>query len=296
MFPPTESNCQGPRASQDWSRGFHQQGDRTAGRGQQLRMLGLPDQAVNGLRSFIHDSADKTIQADHNRCPKFIRRLTTANMTASHGALAIAGTNSFEGPSTKRVIKTCVATRYMARTSSRRSPHVERGRRLPNLMTGDCNPDESSIAPSPRRSGSKNSPGKAPTSSRLQLSPSPASAVASTSRLRTANLTHEELTKPSMVMGSSEQDFSSYPRQRAASSSLDPDKDPARARFDLGRGPGRGRRQPISCYPCRARKLKCDESQPCFQCRRKGKEGDCIFAPHIRRRGKSRKKTMEDAN
>ena len=60
-----------------------------------------------------------------------------------------------------------------------------------------------------------------------------------------------------------------------------------------GTGPSRSQRQLISCYPCRARKLKCDGENPCRQCSRRGSEKECAYADRVRRRGKG-KKQRED--
>jgi hypothetical protein len=54
-------------------------------------------------------------------------------------------------------------------------------------------------------------------------------------------------------------------------------------------GYGRSRRQLISCYPCRARKLKCDGQKPCQQCDRRGTQAECAYADKVKRRGKGRK-------
>lgn len=35
----------------------------------------------------------------------------------------------------------------------------------------------------------------------------------------------------------------------------------------------------LSCSTCRASKLKCDRAQPCGQCLKKGRPGDCAYAP-----------------
>ncbi|EOO00357.1 putative fungal specific transcription factor domain-containing protein [Phaeoacremonium minimum UCRPA7] len=37
-------------------------------------------------------------------------------------------------------------------------------------------------------------------------------------------------------------------------------------------------RQPVSCAPCRARKLKCDRQQPCGACVKRSEEGACNFS------------------
>jgi hypothetical protein len=52
---------------------------------------------------------------------------------------------------------------------------------------------------------------------------------------------------------------------------------------------GRSQRQLISCYPCRARKLKCDGKEPCQQCDRRGPQVECAYADKVKRRGKGRK-------
>ncbi|WRT67226.1 uncharacterized protein IL334_004192 [Kwoniella shivajii] len=51
----------------------------------------------------------------------------------------------------------------------------------------------------------------------------------------------------------------------------------------------RTKRQPISCYPCRDRKLKCDGKTPCGQCSKRHIDGQCHYAKAIRRRGRNRK-------
>lgn len=38
-------------------------------------------------------------------------------------------------------------------------------------------------------------------------------------------------------------------------------------------------RQPVSCAPCRARKLKCDRQQPCGACTKRSEDGACNFSP-----------------
>ncbi|RXK38589.1 hypothetical protein M231_04095 [Tremella mesenterica] len=53
--------------------------------------------------------------------------------------------------------------------------------------------------------------------------------------------------------------------------------------------PERRTRQPISCYGCRQRKLKCDGIKPCCQCVRRGNDKECDYAPMVRRRGKGKK-------
>jgi len=52
----------------------------------------------------------------------------------------------------------------------------------------------------------------------------------------------------------------------------------------------------ISCYPCRGRKLKCDGKKPCEQCVRRGSEGHCSYATHVRRRGKGKKPDSEGSS
>ncbi|OCF71764.1 hypothetical protein I204_07827 [Kwoniella mangroviensis CBS 8886] len=55
----------------------------------------------------------------------------------------------------------------------------------------------------------------------------------------------------------------------------------------------RPKRQQISCYPCRQRKLRCDGKTPCAQCSRRHIDGQCRYADRIRRRGRG-KKVNED--
>ncbi|WVW82984.1 hypothetical protein I302_105000 [Kwoniella bestiolae CBS 10118] len=56
----------------------------------------------------------------------------------------------------------------------------------------------------------------------------------------------------------------------------------------------RPKRQSISCYPCRQRKLKCDGKKPCAQCSRRHIDGQCSYAERIRRRGRGKKATDEE--
>ncbi|WWC89946.1 uncharacterized protein L201_004875 [Kwoniella dendrophila CBS 6074] len=51
----------------------------------------------------------------------------------------------------------------------------------------------------------------------------------------------------------------------------------------------RAKRQQISCFPCRERKLKCDGKIPCAQCSRRHIDGQCKYADRIRRRGRGKK-------
>ncbi|WWC61018.1 uncharacterized protein I303_103596 [Kwoniella dejecticola CBS 10117] len=53
--------------------------------------------------------------------------------------------------------------------------------------------------------------------------------------------------------------------------------------------PKRAKRQQISCYPCRNRKLKCDGKKPCAQCSRRHIDGQCKYAENIKRRGRGKK-------
>lgn len=54
-------------------------------------------------------------------------------------------------------------------------------------------------------------------------------------------------------------------------------------------------RQPISCYPCRVRKLKCDGGHPCSQCLKRSSTDSCAYADSVRRRGKA-KRVATDGN
>jgi hypothetical protein len=46
-----------------------------------------------------------------------------------------------------------------------------------------------------------------------------------------------------------------------------------------GNGISKRNRVLLSCAPCRTSKLKCDRSQPCTQCLKKGKPEGCVYAP-----------------
>ena len=55
-----------------------------------------------------------------------------------------------------------------------------------------------------------------------------------------------------------------------------------RASGDIGSSNGvikvhRRNRQPLSCVPCRAKKLKCDRSHPCETCTKRGDEVLCTY-------------------
>ena len=50
------------------------------------------------------------------------------------------------------------------------------------------------------------------------------------------------------------------------------------------------KRQPIACFNCRQRRLKCDGAHPCSPCVRRGVDQTCAFAQQIRRRGPGKKK------
>jgi len=50
------------------------------------------------------------------------------------------------------------------------------------------------------------------------------------------------------------------------------------------------KRQIISCFPCRERKLKCDGMKPCQPCTRRGAAEGCAYAEGVRRRGKGKKR------
>ena len=79
--------------------------------------------------------------------------------------------------------------------------------------------------------------------------------------------------------------------------SYDPYYHPSRGYYSSsGSAPGRGQRQLISCFPCRRRKLKCDGAKPCAQCLRRGNEGECGYATHVRRRGKGKKKDGDESS
>ncbi|WVQ69983.1 uncharacterized protein L199_008207 [Kwoniella botswanensis] len=56
----------------------------------------------------------------------------------------------------------------------------------------------------------------------------------------------------------------------------------------------RPKRQQISCYPCRQRKLRCDGKTPCAQCSRRHIDGQCRYADRIRRRGRGKKVNEEE--
>jgi hypothetical protein len=44
----------------------------------------------------------------------------------------------------------------------------------------------------------------------------------------------------------------------------------------------------LSCAPCRASKLKCDRSQPCSQCAKRGTADSCQYAPRPERKKRSK--------
>lgn len=54
-----------------------------------------------------------------------------------------------------------------------------------------------------------------------------------------------------------------------------------------------GKRLPISCYPCRKRKLKCDGNVPCGPCVKRDSVGECGYEKDVRRRGKGKKQLDE---
>jgi hypothetical protein len=54
------------------------------------------------------------------------------------------------------------------------------------------------------------------------------------------------------------------------------------------------KRQPISCYPCRKRKLKCDGDHPCSSCIKRSSEVECKYEGEIKRRGKGKKQVEAD--
>lgn len=55
-------------------------------------------------------------------------------------------------------------------------------------------------------------------------------------------------------------------------------------------------RQPIACFPCRTRKLRCDGVHPCAQCVRRKGAAECKFAPEVRRRGKAKTMSSDAGN
>lgn len=56
------------------------------------------------------------------------------------------------------------------------------------------------------------------------------------------------------------------------------------------------KRQPIACFNCRQRRLKCDGENPCSPCVRRGVTDTCAFAQQVRRRGPGRKKLAQLAS
>ncbi|WVQ98807.1 hypothetical protein IAU59_005938 [Kwoniella sp. CBS 9459] len=55
-------------------------------------------------------------------------------------------------------------------------------------------------------------------------------------------------------------------------------------------GPSRrSKRQQISCWPCRERKMKCDGGRPCASCAKRHIDGLCNYAESVRRRGRGKK-------
>nr|ODN95066.1 hypothetical protein L204_04413 [Cryptococcus depauperatus CBS 7855] len=55
------------------------------------------------------------------------------------------------------------------------------------------------------------------------------------------------------------------------------------------------KRQSISCFPCRKRKLKCDGTRPfCGQCQKRRVEKDCGYASKVKRRGRGRSEVDDD--
>ncbi|KAH3011702.1 hypothetical protein KXW60_009434 [Aspergillus fumigatus] len=51
-------------------------------------------------------------------------------------------------------------------------------------------------------------------------------------------------------------------------------------------GPAKRNRVPLSCAPCRVRKLRCDRHQPCHNCVMRGSNNLCLYAPRPSRRQK----------
>ncbi|TIA72109.1 hypothetical protein E3P91_02216 [Wallemia ichthyophaga] len=60
--------------------------------------------------------------------------------------------------------------------------------------------------------------------------------------------------------------------------------------------PNEQKRQPIACFNCRQRRLKCDGENPCSPCVRRGVAESCAFAQQVRRRGPGRKKLAQLAS
>ncbi|KAK8107275.1 uncharacterized protein PG998_009288 [Apiospora kogelbergensis] len=55
-------------------------------------------------------------------------------------------------------------------------------------------------------------------------------------------------------------------------------------------------RPPVSCEPCRTRKLKCNRSLPCDTCNKRGKSSLCVYAPNASRTrpGPNKSRDMRD--
>ncbi|WVQ78420.1 hypothetical protein IAT38_000506 [Cryptococcus sp. DSM 104549] len=59
--------------------------------------------------------------------------------------------------------------------------------------------------------------------------------------------------------------------------------------------PPQRKRQLISCYPCRKRKLRCDGGRPvCQQCQRRNIHGQCGYAETVKRRGRGKRVDDEE--
>ncbi|KAL7424098.1 hypothetical protein Q5752_001683 [Cryptotrichosporon argae] len=86
-----------------------------------------------------------------------------------------------------------------------------------------------------------------------------------------------------------------YGTSRASSSYTPSSSYPPSPYTNGGAGPSlvaaaeRPARSAMSCFPCRRRKLKCDDGRPCGACRKRGESEDCTFPRAVKRRGRGKR-------